>query len=168
MHAIRFFRWLDASLLLWAAAGACSQEPLDPSRRDQALANDAGCEADCEPAPGDSAGDACGPAGEGAIPFSDCNPNLGLRCTPPPTGVIDAPPTCECRAGQTFSLELGACAGAALGERPGDACSEDGQNAAACNAQRKLHCASAQCACEPNTEWSEPRLQCLSECARSD
>ena len=50
MHAIRFARWLDARLLLTAAAVAGSHEPLDPTRSVLALAKDAGCE------PGDNAG----------------------------------------------------------------------------------------------------------------
>ena len=137
------------TLLLLTAA--CQNAPVDPMRASLELDSDASCAADsCGSLPlGSHPGDACGPAGEGQIAYAECDPNRGLHCTAAPSGQIDAPPTCECLPGQTFSEQTGACSGARTGERPGDACAADG--GMTCNAQRGLTCADGQCA--PDSRW---------------
>jgi len=114
----------------------------------------------CRPAKlGDRPGHACGPSGEGTLPYAPCNANRGLRCTPPNPAEIDSPPTCRCPPGQSFSPQKHTCVGARTGERAGDACGESSP----CNAQRGLACTplGSQCACIAPAVWSSARLQCL-------
>lgn len=151
-------RIITSFLLLTAA---CQHAPVDPTRASLELDSDAGCAADsCGALPlGSNPGDACGPAGEGQIAYAECDPNRGLHCTAAPSGQLDAPPTCECLPGQSFSPQTRACSGARTGERPGTACAAD--SGMLCNPRRGLICASAQCECAANSHWSEARAQCL-------
>jgi hypothetical protein len=122
---------------------------------------------------GTQPGDACGPSGEGEIPYAQCDPNRGLICTKPQPNEIDAVATCACAPGQTYSSRYRACVGAQLGEHAGDPCnleSSDAGSVVLCNTQRGLRCSvnstpstdsSYACRCETPLVWSENEGQCV-------
>lgn len=125
-----------------------------------------------QPRLGQRVGDACGPAGEGAIPFADCDAGRGLRCTRPDSADVDAPATCQCIPRQEFSAKRRACVGLRLGEHPGDPCGLAGKGEMAkvrCNSRRGLVCGAEiteangqqSCECGRNSSWSENRQLCV-------
>jgi hypothetical protein len=157
--------------VLWGGDGGCGNVPAESPATSHQTAVGPSCDCplhmDCDvdgvgcvpPRLGQRPGDACGPSGEGAIPFGECDVNRGLRCVPPRPGQLDAPATCQCAEGQSFSPEQRSCAGARLGESEGDRCGPDRPS---CSAQRGLVCRNGECSCEHGA-WCADTERCIGE-----
>jgi hypothetical protein len=129
---------------------------------------------------GDRPGDACGPSGEGDIPYAKCDQNRGLFCKVPNPTEVDAVANCQCAEGQQYSFRLRACVGARLGEQAGEPCNSESSDVAVrgtCNAQRGLFCDTNGvelagkrpiCNCEKPYVWSVAGRRCVKEAAQCD
>jgi hypothetical protein len=143
-------------------AGSEDASRCEPSQEFDEM--DGGC---VQPALGQRPNDACGPAGEGDIPFADCDESKGLYCEQPPPGLLDAPSSCQCPEGQRFSAVEHACTGSRLGEPSADACERSMQ----CEATQECDAAAGRCvdakvgqrpddACGPAGEGDIPFADC--------
>jgi hypothetical protein len=65
-------------------------------------AADAGSDASATPL-STKPGERCSPSGEGDLPWAPCDKTRGLVCTPPERAQLDAPDSCQCPEGKTFS-----------------------------------------------------------------